>query len=193
MVLEALPHLPFHYRPFADGTFETNDYGVSVVVNDGVLGPSRVFAALVVMPTVLCFSLFHLASAVGIPRATKCIMGLSFIASGVHNIDNILRPTLYHTPEFIYRGELLFPMDVGVGFWHVVVALGYAAIQTHHPLFVLLHAVTTSFGLAHYAMAPFINFSLFAHATILFESAMGLLVARHFLSLSGPAPRKAQK
>jgi hypothetical protein len=87
-------------------------------------------------------------------RAKFWVWTVGLVSSWVHNVDNIiLRPGSCFTPSWIVTPLLAFPMDKG-----------------------FLYSMGTSLGIMHYMAQVPVRFSFLAHASILFEVIMGLVV-----------------
>lgn len=114
------------------------------------------------------------------------IWALGLIASCFHNIDNILRPGTYFTPSWIVKPNFAFPMDYGFIFWLLVMIVGVVSLHTpNNKIPILLHSAGTSFGIMHYAAQEPSRFSAVAHASILFEVIMGMVVGIKLLQWQG--------
>ena len=166
--------------------------GAHVVVNDlpPTLGQWIAVAFMAfAMLTVLVVAVHH-AKYNPATRHLIATCSIGIFASGLHNIDNILRPGTYFTPSWIVAPKLgLFPMDQGFLLWIIVLITGASSIQLllstraraghYRCIFysvLLVHGYGCSIGIFHYLVQSPARFSSFAHGTILFEVIMGIVV-----------------
>ena len=162
--LKELPHQAFHHRDIPNTQYILSPYGFPVVVQDGEEETFfiRGVVAFLLMPlsyifvTVLIykyhkyppFSLFSFTS----PPVTPLnpfrdfqVLALCLFSSLLHNSDNILRPAVYLTPEFIYRGEFAFVVDSGFLCFLANCLFAFATFFTRNPFFIFLTRFFFSF------------------------------------------------
>jgi hypothetical protein len=154
--------------------------GAQVVVNNISLLPIQ-WVAVAFMTMALLVACAVECRMVPQRHELHWVWTVGLVSSWAHNVDNILRPGTYFTPAWIVTPLFAFPMDRGFSFWLAVLGLGVVSLHTTRSLPIILHSIGTSLGIMHYMAQVPDRFSLWAHASILWEVIMGLVVGAALL------------